>query len=116
MAVLRISGDLSVQESDLPEINTTELVYLCRAKGVMVHRGIRREILEDVLRGKQPPTILNPVDHKRDEMMAFLKRFWAAIESQLEVRCSGNCYHHTDMLAVSCWDLNKRVIERYKDE
>jgi hypothetical protein len=46
-------GDVIIDVDDLEEMNSTELIQLCRMKNIPAHRGIEKAILISALKGKK---------------------------------------------------------------
>lgn len=107
-----IIGELKVDVSDLTDMNKTELIRLCRMRGVATHRGLSKKSLALALQGKKVKSNSSVEEH-RAKITAFLKQHWDTIKSQVGIRCHGHCEDHTDFQVEACWKLNKEIIERH---
>lgn len=98
------------------DINKTELVQLLAEIGIRSHRGMSKKALMECVRTTKPPKDEgNPFDEERDLIIAFLKKHWDKVKSQLDVRCHGRCYEHSDMQVLACYLNSKNVLERRSD-
>lgn len=111
MSTIEIN-DIQVDVDDLQDINKTELVTLCRMVDIPAHRGVDRKVLIAALRGKKR-RISNQVDIYRQFISDFLQKHWKAVSSQVDVKCTGNCFEHTDFQVITCWKINKETLERH---
>ena len=107
-----IVDDIQVEIDDLKDMNTSELVTLCRMMDIPAHRGVGRKVLISALRGKKRK-IHNPIDVYRQCITRFLDKHWGAISSQVDIKCTGNCFEHTDFQVITCWKINKETLERH---
>lgn len=98
------------------DINKTELVQLLAEIGIRANRGMSRKALIECVRTTLPPKDDgNPFDRERDIIIAFLKKYWDKVKSQLDVKCHGRCYEHSDMQVLACYLNSKNVLERRRD-
>lgn len=104
-------GDIRIDSDDLKDMNISELVKLCRMMGSPAHRGVRKDVLISILNGKKR-RVHNKVDEHRDIITKFLTDHWSSVVSQIDLKCSGNCYDHTDFQVITCWKVNKETLER----
>lgn len=105
-------GDTRIELDDLAEMNKSELVKIIRMMGVPAHRGLSRKVLVSLLVGRKRK-IRNKADEYRRILTEFLKKYWDAVESQVDVKCHGECSEHTDFQVVTCWKTNRETLERY---
>ena len=89
---------------ELKKLNATELQALCRGAGL--ETGSRNtEVLAPAVLGERevPP---NPMDKRRLQMMRYILKHWAAVESQLSCPArSGDpraCFGCTDIQVGIC--------------
>ena len=107
-----VIGDTHVDPDDLQDMNITELVALCRLAESSAHRGVQRKTLISILKGKKRK-VHNRVDEYRHEIVGFLESYWETVRSQVDLKCHGNCYAHTDFQVVTCWKTNKDTMEKH---
>lgn len=106
-------GELEIDPDDLKDMNTSELVLLCRMGGHSAHHGLGRKTLTDLLLGKSR-RVYNTVDNYRRAITEFLRQHWGAVSSQVDVKCHARCMEHTDYQVMTCWKTNKDILERYQ--
>jgi len=100
-------------QDDLRPCNKTELIQLLdETHGIRAHRGMAKSALIDALvTGTAPKGTENPFDKERRLIMAFLKKHWEKIQSQLEIRCPADCWQHNDMQVLACYLSSREVLE-----
>lgn len=98
------------------DVNKTELVQLLAEIGIRSHRGMSKKALMECVRTTRPPEDEgNPFDVDRDIIIAFLEKHWDKVKFQLDVKCHGRCYEHSDMQVLACYLNSKKVLERRSD-
>ena len=106
-------GDIRIDPDDFADMNKSELVKLARMAGGPAHRGLDKKVLVSMIRGKKRKA-RNKIDEYRSAIMEFLRQHWEAVNSQVDVKCHGECGDHTDFQVVTCWKTNKEILERYQ--
>ena len=106
-----VVGEIHIDVDDLKDMNTSELVKLCRMIDSPAHRGVRRDVLISILKGKKR-RVHNAVDEYREIITKFLKDHWSSVKSQVDLKCSGDCFDHTDFQVITCWKMNREILER----
>jgi hypothetical protein len=103
-------------DDSLASMNKSELVQLLdEVHGIRAHRGVSKKLLTKSLLTGRDPEVGNPFDDDRVKIMRFLKKHWEKIQSQLELKCSGDCYKHSDMQVLACYLKSKQVLESEGD-
>lgn len=112
------SGELSltVCESDLPHMNKTELIQICNMiiPDAKAHHGLTRKEVEWMIMAGEANSKGNPIDPYRDQLLAFLQKYWEKVKDQLEIHCQADCYKCSDAMVLGCYLTNKKVLG--KDE
>jgi len=103
------------------EFNDSELVELClhglplkeeQEMWKVIHRGMGRELLMDLIRGVESPKQfkLNPVHKDRNVLKGAICEYWKFIHSQ--VQCDTCCWDCTDLKVLECVLENRELIDR----
>lgn len=96
-------GNVHISPDNFQSLNRTELVEILRLRGVRAHRGISKaELIMLLERGEMKRTV-NPIDSKRDTIMAFLSKNWDKIRDQIMPQCGRDCYQHHDIEVIMCY-------------
>ena len=96
--------------------NKSELVQLAQLiHGVRAHRGMSRSELEQIVLGKVPAGVKNPVDKYRNVVRSFLAENWDRVRDQIDPRCSGDCYNCHDIVVIGCYSVNQKALTQFKE-
>jgi hypothetical protein len=101
-------------QKELEPLNKTELLQLLRELlDIRSHPGVsKKALIECLVAGENPELGGNPFDEERDIIMRFLGRNWDRIKYQLDPKCHGDCYQHSDMQVLACYLNSKKVLDR----
>lgn len=113
------SGEIPIDPRYVGRLNLTELVQLCNLRNpkARAHRGMRREVLEDILSGAPGPRKnRNPVDRYRKLIKAFFSVYWNKVQDQLDPKCDGNCYGCHDVVVLSCYLVNHKRLNQFRSK
>lgn len=109
---------LLLDASDIPLMNASEMSQILNLVGVRAHREMPLEDLRFALtalhKGEPAPPFENPVDKKRDVLIAFMKKNEEKIRDQLLSHCieaGMDCYKHSDMMVTACYQASRKVLE-----
>lgn len=100
----------------LDYINETELVEILRIGGYRVDRSFsKKELIALLLRiGKgQSVRVRKPIcDQFRHKLMYFYEVHRKIIRDQLPPYCEFKCFEHPDLMVLSCYLLDQKIIEK----
>lgn len=116
------SGEIQIDPRYVQCLNMSELVQLCNLidPEARVHRGISREVLEEILtrapspKGTGNPS--NPVDRYRKLIRAFFKVYWKKVKDQIDPKCDGDCYRCHDIVVLSCYIVNHKRLQQFRSK
>lgn len=102
---------------ELKQLNKSELVQLLAdLYGIRASRSYAKVVLAKALvTGKAPKNLENPFDPIRNQIIAFLRKYEEELKSQLDLKCTQNCYDHSDMQVLACWRNSQKVLESEGD-
>lgn len=96
---------------ELHQLNKSELIQLIAEMWELpAHRGMSKEALVKLLWGGRGETS-NPFDKERKTIVRFLKKNWDSIQSQLDLKCTANCYECNDMQVLACYRSSENVLK-----
>lgn len=93
-------GDEEAERDLLENLTVEELRHIAYEQlGVRVPLTASPEEIHALLQYETHEIAENPVDVLRDRMIAFMARH----EGRLSLPCSGDCYEHSDAVAIACY-------------
>ncbi len=99
----------------LDDMNQSELVLLAQDHEPNVHRGLDRQVLCDIILGKEVELPRRRIDKLRVKIMAYILEHWKQVKPLLTcpaiTESPTACFTCTDMQVIECAMTNPQIFK-----
>jgi hypothetical protein len=99
----------------LDDVNLTELVLLAQDTNPNAHRGLGRDLLEEIALGKEIELPVTKLNNTRLTIMGFILEHWTQVKPLLSCPAKTQdpeaCFQCTDIQVIECITANDLIMK-----